>query len=143
MQLRNAAACLGAAGILAACGSGPPSSARPTTADRVSVERAVSALQSSHLGVCQTTHGGEAPGIKVEATSRLELDCHRPGSAISVFAFDDPNVAFAVAGGGVASGDDVWLVGKLTLAGVALTDNQASRFDGTMRSLGAHRYQAA
>jgi hypothetical protein len=109
----------------------------------VSVERAVSALQSSGLGVCQTTEGGEAPGIKVQATSRLEVDCRRSHGEISVYAFDDPNIAFAVAGGGVASGDDVWLAGDLTVAGVALTGTQASTFDRTMRSLGAHRYQGA
>lgn len=109
----------------------------------MSVERAVGALQSSDLGVCQTTQGGEAPGIKVEATSRLVLDCRGTKQAISIYAFDDPDVAFAVAGGGVASGDDVWLVGRLTVAGVALTDTQSSAFDRTMRGLGAHRYQGA
>jgi hypothetical protein len=103
----------------------------------------VDALQSSDLGVCQTTHGGEAPGITVQATSRLELDCRRPSGAISVYAFDDANVAFAVAGGGVASGDDVWLVANFTVAGAALTAAQASTFDKTMRYLGAHRYQGA
>jgi hypothetical protein len=136
-------ACLGAAGILAACGRGNSSSSPSTPAAPVSVARAVGALQSSDLGVCQTSEGGEAPGIKVQATSRLELDCRRSSSAISVYAFDDPNIAFAVAGGGVASGDDVWLVGKLTVAGAALTGTQASTFDRTMRSLGAHRYQGA
>jgi hypothetical protein len=109
----------------------------------LSVAQAVGALQSSDLGVCHTTQGGEAPGIKVQATSRLELDCRRSSRAISVYAFDDPNIAFAVAGGGVASGDDVWLAGKLTVAGVALTGTQTSTFDRTMRSLGAHRYQGA
>jgi hypothetical protein len=137
------AACLGAAGILAACGSTSSSSAPPAKPRQVSVERAVAALQSSDLRVCQTTSGGEAPGIEVQATSRLEVDCRRPATGISVFAFDDPNVAFAVAGGGVASGDDVWLLGKLTVVGVGLTDAQSSTFDRTMRSLGAHRYQGA
>lgn len=103
----------------------------------------MTALRSSDLGICLTTSGGEAPGIKVQATSRLELDCHGGSRTISVYAFDDPNVAFAVAGGGVASGDDVWLVGNLAVAGVALTSTEASRFDQTMRSLGAHRYQGA
>ena len=122
----------------------PPGQPGPsTTAVPVSVERAVGALQSSHLGICQTSHGGLAPGITVQATSRLELDCRRSPRAISIYAFDDPNVAFAVAGGGVASGDDVWLMGDLTVAGVALTGAQVSTFDQTMRSLGAHRYQGA
>jgi hypothetical protein len=143
IRLVTAAAGLGAASILAACGGGSSSSSPSTTAAPLSVARAVSALQSSDLGVCQTTQGGEAPGIKVQATSRLELDCRGSSRAISVYALDDPNVAFAVAGGGVASGDDVWLVSNLTVAGVALTGTQASTFDRTMRSLGAHRYQGA
>src|SRR5207302_6235107 len=73
MRLVTAAACLCAAGILAACGGGRSSSGPSTTAVPVSVERAVGALQSSHLGICQTSHGGLAPGITVQATSRLEL----------------------------------------------------------------------
>ena len=144
MRLVAAAACLGAAGVLAACGGGGTSSSSPsTTAAPVGLERAVGSLQSSRLGVCQTTHGGLAPGITVQATSRLDLDCRRSTRAISIYAFDDPNVAFAVAGGGVARGDDVWLVGDLTVAGAGLTGAQASTFDQTMRSLGAHRYQGA
>jgi hypothetical protein len=137
------AACLGAAGVLPACGGGSSSSSPSTTAVPVSAERAVGALQTSRVGICQTTSGGLAPGITVQATSRLELDCRGTTRAISIFAFDDPNIAFAVAGGGVVSGDDVWLVGNLTVAGVALTGAQASTFDRTMRSLGAHRYQGA
>jgi hypothetical protein len=143
MRPLKAAACLGAAGVLAACGGGSSSSSPSTTAVPVSAERTVGALQSSRLGICQTSHGGLAPGITIQATSRLELDCRRTTGAISIYAFDDPNIAFAVAGGGVASGDDVWLVGNLTVAGVALTGAQASTFDKTMRSLGAHRYQGA
>jgi hypothetical protein len=139
----GAAACLAAAGILAGCGSSSSSSPPSTTAVPVTTGRAVGALQSSRLDICQTSSGGLAPGITVQATSRLELDCRGTTRAISVYAFDDPNVAFAVAGGGVASGDDVWLVGDLTVAGVALTGAQASTFDTTMRSLGAHRYQGA
>jgi hypothetical protein len=143
MRLVKAAACVGAAGVLAACGGGSSSSSPSTTAAPVSAERAVGALQSSRLGICQTSHGGLAPGITIQATSRLDLDCGRTTRAISIYAFDDPNIAFAVAGGGVASGDDVWLVGNLTVAGVALTDAQATTFDTTMRFLGAHRYQGA
>jgi hypothetical protein len=143
IRLVGAAACLGAAGILAACGGGSSSSSPSTTTVPVSAERAVGALQSSRLGVCETTSGGLAPGITVPATSRLDVDCRGTTRSISIYAFDDPNIAFAVAGGGVASGDDVWLVGNLTVAGVALTGAQASTLDGTMRSLGAHRYQGA
>jgi hypothetical protein len=137
------AACLGAAGVLPGCGGGSSSSSPPTTAVLVSAERTVGALQTSRVGICQTTSGGLAPGITVQATNRLELDCGGTPRAISIFAFDDPNIAFAVAGGGVASGDDVWLVGNLTVAGVALTGAQASTFDRTMHALGAHRYQGA
>ncbi len=144
MRLVKMAAYLGAAGVLAACGGGGTSSSSPsTTAVPVSVQRTVGALQSSRLGICQTSHGGLAPGITVQATSRLDLDCRRMTRAISIYAFDDPNVAFALAGGGVATGDDVWLVGNLTVAGFGLTGAQASTFDKTMRSLGAHRYQGA
>jgi hypothetical protein len=143
MRLMTTAACLGTAGTLAACGGGASSSSPSTTPAPVSLEHAVGALQASRLGICQSSHGGLAPGITVQATSRLDLDCRGSSKTISIYAFDDPNVAFAVAGGGVASGDDVWLVGDLTVAGVALTDAQVSTFDQTMRSLGAHRYQGA
>ena len=109
----------------------------------MSVERTVAALQSSDLNVCRTTPGGEAPGITAQAASHLEVDCNRPGRAIWVYSFNDANVAFAVAGGGVVSGDDMWLLRNQTVAGAALTNTQASTFDRTMRSLGAHRYQGA
>jgi hypothetical protein len=142
-RLLTVAACVGASAVLAGCGSASSSSSPPTTTRPVSVERTVTALQSSDLKVCQTTHGGEAPGIKVQAVSQLELDCGGPSRSIGVYSFDDANIAFAVAGGGVASGDDTWLLGNLTVAGVALTDKEASAFDQTMRSLGAHRYQSA
>jgi hypothetical protein len=143
MRLVRAAACLGAAGILAACGRASSTASPSTTTAPVSAQRAVGALQSSRLAICQTTQGGLSPGITIQATSRLDLDCRKPTRAISIYAFDDPNIAFAVAGGGVANGDDVWLVSKLTVTGVALTGAQASTFDKTMRSLGAHRYQGA
>ncbi len=142
--LLAAAAWLVAAVVLAACGNTSSSSSpTTTTAVPVSAARAVGALQSSRLAICQTTQGGLAPGITLQATSRLDLDCRRTDRAISIYAFDDPNIAFAVAGGGVASGDDIWLVDKLTVAGVALSPAETSKFDTTMRSLGAHRYQGA
>jgi hypothetical protein len=137
------AVCLGAAVTLAGCGGASWSSSPSTTPVPVSAGRAVSALQASSLGVCRTTQGGQVPGIMVEATTRLHLECDRSNRAISIYAFDDPNIAFAIAGGGVASGDDVWLVGNLTVAGVALNGAQTSTYDRTMRDLGAHRYQGA
>jgi hypothetical protein len=142
-RLLTAVACLGASAILAACGRASSSPSQSTIARPVSVERTVAALQSSDFKVCRTTPGGEAPGIKVQAASRLELDCSRSSRAIWIYSFDDANIAFAVAGGGVVTGDDMWLLGNQTVAGAALTDTQASTFDRTMRSLGAHRYQGA
>lgn len=115
--------------------AGASSHKKPQTLQAV-----VSGIKHGGLGVCKTTDNGQEQNWTAYFTLALQ-NCGKFSPFIQVFAFSNSDAAYSeLVQGGAGKGVSDWLVGKLAVEGLGLTQAENATFNHLMKSFRGKKY---